>query len=80
VLDLLIPGSTDYSNALDRGMSAIFLGKDVQSGLDDVAREWDAITRRLGVERQRRAYLDFLKLPGSTVKNTVAARGLAVRC
>ncbi len=35
-------GAADYANALDRAMTAMYAGKDIQSGLDDVAKEWDA--------------------------------------
>jgi multiple sugar transport system substrate-binding protein len=80
VLDPMITGASEYADALDRGMSAIYRGKDVQKGLDDVAREWNTITRRLGVDKQRRSYLDFLELLGSTPKNTIASRGLSVEC
>jgi multiple sugar transport system substrate-binding protein len=57
----------------------MYAGKDVKAGLDDVAKEWDAITKKLGVATQRAAYADFLKLPGATAKNTIAARGQAVK-
>ena len=59
-------------------MTAIYAGKDVQQGLDDAAKEWDAITKKLGVDTQRAAYAQFLKLPGSTARNTIARRGQAV--
>jgi multiple sugar transport system substrate-binding protein len=78
VLDPIMTGAADYSNALDRAMTAMYAGKDVQSALDDTAKEWDAITKKLGVEQVRESYLNFLKLPGSTRGNTVAAKGLAV--
>jgi multiple sugar transport system substrate-binding protein len=79
VLDLLMSGAADYSNALDRAMTAMYAGKDVKQSLDEAAREWDSITNKLGVDKQKQAYQTFLKLPGSTSRNTVAKRGLAVR-
>ena len=72
-------GAADYDAVLDREMTAIFAGKDVKKGLDDAAKQWDAITNKLGVDAQRNGYQQFLKLPGSTAKNTIAARGQAVR-
>jgi len=80
VLDPIMTGAADYANALDRAMTAIYAGKDVKKGLDDCAKEWDGITKKLGVDRQRQSYLNFLKLPGSTGANTVAKKGLAVKC
>jgi multiple sugar transport system substrate-binding protein len=78
VIDMIMSGAGDYANALDRAMTAIYAGKSVKSGLDDAAREWDSITKKLGVENQRKAYAEFLKLPGATAKNTVSKLGLAV--
>jgi hypothetical protein len=60
-------------------MTAMYAGKDVQSALDDTAKEWDAITKKLGTDNIRESYRNFLKLPGSTAKNTVAARGQAIK-
>jgi multiple sugar transport system substrate-binding protein len=78
VLDMIMTGAADYANALDRAMTAVYAGKSAQSGLNDAAREWDAITKKLGADRQKAAYAQFLKLPGATAKNTIAARGQAV--
>jgi multiple sugar transport system substrate-binding protein len=78
VIDMIMSGAGDYANALDRAMTAIYAGKDAQSGLNDAAKEWDAITKKLGVENQRKAYAEFLKLPGATAANTVSKLGLAV--
>ena len=79
VLDLVMSGAADYDAALDREMTAIFAGKDIKKGLDDAAKQWDVITKKIGVTAQRNGYQEYLKLPGSTAKNTVAARGQAVR-
>jgi multiple sugar transport system substrate-binding protein len=79
VLDMIMTGAADYANALDRGMTAIYAGKSPKSGLDAAAKEWDSITNKLGTDRQKAAYAQFLKLPGATAKNTIAARGQAVR-
>ena len=70
--------AADYDAVLDREMTAIFAGKSVKQGLDDAAKQWDTITNKLGVDAQRAAYQEFLKLPGSTSKNTVRRRGQAV--
>jgi multiple sugar transport system substrate-binding protein len=80
VLDPIMSGAADYANALDRAMTAMYAGKSVKSGLDDAAKEWDRITQKLGVAKQRKSYQDFLKLPGSSAANTVAKKGLAVKC
>jgi multiple sugar transport system substrate-binding protein len=79
VLDPIMTGAADYANALDRAMTAIYAGKDIQSALDDTAKEWDSITNKLGVAKQKESYALFLKLPGSTAANTVAKKGQAVK-
>ncbi len=78
VLDPIMTGAADYANALDRAMTAMYAGKEIKATLDDAAKEWDRITDKLGVAKQRASYASFLKLPGSTSKNTVAKKGLAV--
>jgi multiple sugar transport system substrate-binding protein len=77
VIDMIMTGAADYANALDRAMTGIYAGKDVKSGLDGAAKEWDSITDRLGKDRQKAAYAEFLKLPGATSKNTITKLGLA---
>ena len=80
VLDPIYTGSQDYANALDRAMSKIYAGGNVQQTLDDVAKEWDAITNRLGVDKQRASYRYFLNnYLGSTKNNTPARKGQAVK-
>jgi multiple sugar transport system substrate-binding protein len=78
VIDMIMSGAGDYANSIDRAMTGIYAGKDIKSGLDQAANEWDSITQKLGVDAQRAAYAQFLKLPGATSKNTVAKLGLAV--
>ena len=79
VLDLTMPGAGDYANAIDRAMTAMYAGKDVKEALDEAAAEWDRITQRLGVDKQRAAYRLFLTYPGATGANTVRKRGQAVK-
>jgi multiple sugar transport system substrate-binding protein len=79
VLDPVMTGAADYANSLDRAMTAIYAGKDVKEGLDEAAAEWDRITERLGTDKQRESYQNFLKYPGSTAANTVAKKGMAVK-
>ena len=77
VIELIMSGAPDYGTALDRAMTAMYAGKDIQSTLDSTAKQWDAITNKLGVDKQRASYLNYLKLTGSTSSNTAAAKGQA---
>ncbi len=80
VLDLTMSGAGDYANAIDRAMTSMYAGKDVQDALDEAAAEWDRTTDKLGVAKQRASYANFLTYPGSTGKTTVRQRGLAANC
>ena len=80
VLDLSMSGAGDYANALDRSMTSMYAGKDVQEALDEAASEWDSITRKLGTAKQKASYANFLKYPGATGATTVRKRGQAVKC
>jgi multiple sugar transport system substrate-binding protein len=70
LLDNFLPGGAQYDDALGRAIFSAFTGVDPKMALDGAARKWDAITQRLGVAKQRAAYLSYLKIPGSQVSNT----------
>jgi multiple sugar transport system substrate-binding protein len=80
VLDLTMSGAGDYANAIDRAMTSAYAGKSAKEALDEAAQEWDSITRRLGVPKQRASYRNFLSYPGATGANTVRKRGQAAKC
>jgi multiple sugar transport system substrate-binding protein len=80
VIELMMIGAPDYGTSIDRAMTGMYAGKNVKSTLDATAKEWDAITKKLGVERVRASYVNYLKLTGSTSRNTAAAKGQAVKC
>jgi multiple sugar transport system substrate-binding protein len=78
IIELIMVAAADYSTSIDRAMTAMYAGKDVKATLDATAQEWNGITKRVGVDKARESYANYLKLPGSTAKNTAAARGQAV--
>jgi multiple sugar transport system substrate-binding protein len=79
VLDPVYTGSQDYANALDRGMTKIYAGGDVQGTLNEVASEWETITNKLGRDKQKASYNNFLTgYLGATKATTPARRGKAV--
>ncbi|MCL2116897.1 MAG: extracellular solute-binding protein [Planctomycetaceae bacterium] len=52
-----LPGYAEYMAALDREVCQVLDGrKEAQTALDEVARQWEAITEKYGVESQRRLY------------------------
>jgi ABC-type glycerol-3-phosphate transport system substrate-binding protein len=60
---LRLPGRTDYLAALDEAVQAAVRGKqEPVEALKTAAEKWRAINQRLGVERQRTAYMHSLGL------------------
>ena len=46
-------------------ISRLWAGEDPKAILDDVAGQWDATTKRIGVDRQRAAYQDWASKPNA---------------
>jgi multiple sugar transport system substrate-binding protein len=65
MLDLSIIAADKYEEALRQGLSRLWAGEDPKAILDDVAAEWDRITSRVGVERQRVAYSAWMAKKGA---------------
>ncbi len=65
LLDLSLLQTDKYEEALRQGISRLWAGEDPRVILDDVAARWDAITERVGVDRQREAYLDWAAKPNA---------------
>ena len=78
VVDLILPGAQDYALTLDRMCTSVWAGEDPASALGKADGEWDAITARIGVDAQRSAYEQFLKLPGCYADHTIEKVGMAV--
>jgi multiple sugar transport system substrate-binding protein len=52
-----LPGYAEYMAALDREVGQVLDGhKEPQVALDEVARQWEAITAQYGIDSQRRLY------------------------
>ncbi len=65
MLDLSLIQIDRYNEALRQGFSRLWAGEDPQSVLDQVAADWDALTDRIGVDKQRRVYTDWASKPNS---------------
>jgi multiple sugar transport system substrate-binding protein len=61
--ELGIPGAREYMEAIDNACTAAYAGADPKAALDEAAAKWDAITERLGVENQKKAFEQWLKNP-----------------
>ena len=64
VVDLRITGAAEYFDALDTQLARAVAGEVTsQQALDEVAKQWNAITDRLGRDQQMKLYRQMLGLP-----------------
>lgn len=62
VLDLRIHQGRLYMRSLATGVSRALTGRSTpQAALDEVAREWTRLNRRIGIDKQREAYAHVVK-------------------
>lgn len=65
LLDLSLIQTDKYEEAIRQGVSRLWAGEAPQAILDDVAAQWDAITARIGVDKQRAAYEAWASKPNA---------------
>jgi len=56
LLDLSLIQTDKYEEALRQGISRLWAGEDPKKILDDVAKQWDDTTKRVGVDKQKAVY------------------------
>ena len=66
--DLSIRNTFQYEESLTRALQRAVAGTAPKQALDDLAKEWDAITERTGVEQQRQAYKAWSSNPNAYPK------------
>jgi multiple sugar transport system substrate-binding protein len=65
LLDLSILQVDKYEEALRQATTRLWAGEDVKTILDDLAAQWDALTEKIGVDKQKAAYLDWASKPNA---------------
>ncbi|QEX19236.1 ABC transporter substrate-binding protein [Hypericibacter terrae] len=65
LLDLSILQTDKYEEALRQGISALWSGEDPKAILDKIASQWDAITEKIGVDKQKAAYQGWAAKSGA---------------
>jgi hypothetical protein len=68
LLDLMIPGSVEYNDAIDRAVTAAEAGTPVEEALATAEADFNAITDRIGREPQKAAYAEFAARQGAYPK------------
>jgi multiple sugar transport system substrate-binding protein len=64
-LDLFMPGAQEYHEAIDRAITAVYAGTAAQEAMDSAANEMAEITDRLGVDKQKQAYANYVNMKGA---------------
>ncbi|UCB45251.1 MAG: extracellular solute-binding protein [Spirochaetota bacterium] len=62
VLPTKMLGGTEIDEIIDRSLTAVLGGQNVQSALDEAAEKMDEVVNRLGKDRVQQSYRDMLKL------------------
>ncbi len=65
LLDLSLLQVDRYEEALRQGISRLWAGDDPKAILDDMAGQWDKLTDRIGVDKQKRVYADWASKPNA---------------
>lgn len=65
LLDLSLIQTDKYEEALRQGISRLWAGEDAQAILDDVAAQWDAVTEKVGTDKQKEAYVEWAAKPNA---------------
>lgn len=68
LLDLSLIQTDKYEEALRQGLSKLWAGGDPKAILDDVAKQWDDITQRVGVDKQKAVYAAWAAKSGAYPK------------
>lgn len=65
LLDLSLLQTDKYEEALRQGVSALWAGDDPKAVADKIAADWDAITEKVGVDKQKAAYGSWASKSGA---------------
>lgn len=65
LLDLSLLQQDKYDEAMTQAISSLWTGEDPQAILDRLAAQWDEITERVGVDKQRAVYEAWASKPGA---------------
>jgi multiple sugar transport system substrate-binding protein len=68
LLDLSILQVDKYEEVLRQATTRLWAGEDTKQILDDLAGQWDALTKKIGVDKQRAAYKDWASKPNAYPK------------
>jgi multiple sugar transport system substrate-binding protein len=74
VPDFCLPGGFEYQDALDKQVHACMIGeKKPKQALDEAARLFDRITKRIGKDKVKKSWLTLVKNLAAPVKKASGA-------
>ncbi len=65
LLDLSLIQIDRYEEGIRQSLSRLWAGDDPKTILDDLAAQWDKLTERIGVEKQKAVYKDWASKPNA---------------
>jgi multiple sugar transport system substrate-binding protein len=65
LFELSLIQTDKYEEVLRHGFSRLWAGEEAKAIVDDLARQWDEITQRVGMEKQRAVYSAWAARPGA---------------
>ena len=65
MLDLSLLQQDKYDDAMSKSLSSLFSGKDPKIVANHLAGEFDAITEKVGLAKQKEIYAGWAKKPGA---------------
>jgi multiple sugar transport system substrate-binding protein len=68
LLDLSLLQTDKYEEALRQAISKLWAGEDPKAILDTAAGEWDAVTEKIGMEKQKAVYAGWASKSGAYPK------------
>lgn len=68
LLDLSLLQTDKYEEVLRQSISRLWAGEDPKKILDDGAKQWDAITDKIGVDKQKAVYTSWASKSGAYPK------------
>jgi multiple sugar transport system substrate-binding protein len=68
LLDLSLLQTDKYEEVLRQSISKLWAGEDPKAILDQAAADWDTITDKIGVDKQKAVYTDWAAKSGAYPK------------
>ena len=68
LLDLSLIQTDKYEEAIRQGISKLWAGDDPKQIVDEIAKQWDEITQRVGLEKQKAVYSAWAAKSGAYPK------------